>query len=400
MNFDLPEAVAPLLPRIRDVVERRLFPLERRLNEPFSALVDELEDVRREVKGLGLFLPQIPMEHGGLGLSVLEHAFVSQELGRSPLGHYAFNCQAPDAGNMEILMEFGTAEQKTRWLRPLLTGEIRSCFSMTEPEVAGSNPTWMLTRARREGDEYVLDGHKWFSSSADGASFAVVMAVTDPNAEKHRQASQILVPLPHPGVRLVRNVPVMGHAGDSWMSHAELAYENCRVPVSNVLKGEGEGFAIAQARLGPGRIHHAMRWLGICERSFELMVARAGARELSPGEPLWEKQIVQTWIAECRVAIDAARLKVLETAWKMDRHGQKAVREDISLIKFHVAKVMTDVVDRALQVHGALGMTDDTVLAFFYRHERAAHIYDGPDEVHKGVVARAILKRAGRKTAR
>jgi alkylation response protein AidB-like acyl-CoA dehydrogenase len=266
---------------------------------------------------------------------------------------------------------------------------------MTEPECAGSNPVWMKTTAVRDGDQYVINGHKWFTSAADGATFAVVMAVTDPNAEPHRRASQIFVPLDTPGFKLVRNIPVMGHAGDGWPSHSEVRYENCRVPVANLLGKEGAGFEIAQARLGPGRIHHCMRWIGICERSLDLMCERAARRDLAPGDKLGTRQTIQNWIAESRAEINASRLMVLHAAWKIDREGTKAAREEISLIKFYVADVMMRVIDRAIQVHGALGVTDDTVLSYFYRFERGARIYDGPDEVHKSVVAKRILKGHG-----
>jgi alkylation response protein AidB-like acyl-CoA dehydrogenase len=292
------------------------------------------------------------------------------------------------------LIEHGTPEQQEQFLRPLLRGETRSCFSMTEPEFAGSNPVGMGTTAVTEGDSYIIDGHKWFTSSADGAAFAVVMAITNPHAEnKYLRASQILVPMDTPGVELVRNISVMGEAGEGWASHAEMRYNEVRVPRSNVLGAEGAGFAIAQERLGPGRIHHCMRWLGICERAFDLMCAYAVQRELAPGRPLAEQGSIQAWIAESRAEMNAARLMVLDTAVAIDRQGQYAARDQISLIKFYVAGVLQRVLDRALQVHGGLGMTDDTPIAYWYRHERAARIYDGPDEVHKWSVARRILAR-------
>ncbi len=278
---------------------------------------------------------------------------------------------------------------------PLLRGEIRSCFAMTEPERAGSNPVWLATRALKDGDAYLLDGHKWFTSSADGAAFAVVMAVTDPDAPPHRRASLFLVPTDSQGFTLVRNVPVFGHAGSGWPSHAEVRLDACRVPASQRLGEEGAGFAIAQARLGPGRIHHCMRWIGICERSFDLLCRRAAERELAPGRALGRQQTVETWIAESRAEIDAARLLVLEAAWTIDRHGLKAAREKISAIKFFAAGVLTRVVDRALQAHGAFGLTPATVISWFYAQERGARIYDGPDEVHKTVVARRVLERYG-----
>jgi alkylation response protein AidB-like acyl-CoA dehydrogenase len=296
---------------------------------------------------------------------------------------------------MELLLQHGSSEQRERWLRPLARGEMRSCFGMTEPELAGSNPVWLGTTARREGDEYVLDGHKWFTSSAEGSAFCVVMAVTDPSAPPHTRASMIIVPMETPGFEIVRNLPVMGEAGEGWMSHAEVRLQGVRVPVANRIGEAGAGFALAQERLGPGRIHHCMRWIGICERAFDLMCVRAAEREISPGEPLGTRQIVHAWIAECRAAIDAARLMVLRTAWRIDREGAHAAREDVSLIKFQVAGVLQEVLDRAIQVHGGYGLIDELPLAFWWRHERAARIYDGPDEVHKTSVARRILARYG-----
>src|SRR5690606_10579642 len=311
------------------------------------------------------------------------------ELGRSPLGHYVFNCQAPDIANMEVLMLYGSEEQKARYLEPLTRGEIRSCFAMTEPAYAGSNLVLMGATAVKEGDDYVINAHKWFTTGAEGASFAIVMALTDPdNPQRHRRASQIIVPLDTPGYRRVRNLSVMGETGSDHASHAEVVFENVRVPQSNRLGPEGEGFRIAQERLGPGRIHHCMRWIGICERAFELMCRRAQSRKIDGNKPLSHKQTIQTFIAESRAEINAARLSVLDAAWRIDEVGFAEARVEISLIKFYVAEVMMRVVDRAIQVHGALGITTDTVLWFFYAHERGARIYDGPDEVHKLVVAK------------
>ena len=330
-----------------------------------------------------------------MGLSVLEHGLVSEVVGRSPLGNYALNCQAPDAGNMEILAEYGTRAQRERFLDPLLAGETRSCFAMTEPDKAGSNPVWLGTTAKKEGEELVIDGHKWFTTAADGAAFTIVMAVTEPEGPPHARASMIMVPTDNPGFELVRNIPIMGEAGSGWASHAEVRFNACRVPMANMLGFPGGGFMIAQKRLGPGRIHHCMRWIGICERAFEMMCMRAATRELAPGKMLGEKQTVQNWIAESRAEIDSARLAVLHAAWRIDAVGFKAARVEISSIKFHVAKVLRSVLERSIQTHGALGITEDTILSFFYRHERGAQIYDGPDEVHKGVVAREILKSYG-----
>jgi len=263
---------------------------------------------------------------------------------------------------------------------------------MTEPEHAGSNPVWMSTTAVREGDEYVINGHKWFSTSAEGAAFTVVMAVTDPDAPKHRRASMIIVPTDNPGFILEANTPVAGHVGEGYFTHGEVRFVNARVPVSNRIGEEGEGFILAQERLGPGRIHHTMRWIGIAERAFDLMCQYAVQRELSPGDPLANKQIVRAWIAESRAEIDAARLLVLDTAARIDEQGAYAARNEISEIKFFVAGMLQRVLDRAIQVHGGLGVTDYTPLAYWYGHERAARIYDGADEVHKMVVARRILR--------
>jgi acyl-CoA dehydrogenase len=396
VDFTIPEKMRPILADIRKLVDEELIPAEGDVaRSGFSASVPLLAEKRARVKAAGFWGPQLPRELGGMGLSLQEHALVSEVLGRTPIGHYCFGCQAPDAGNMEVLHSHGTPEQKERWLTPLAAGEIRSCFSMTEPERPGSNPTWMDTRAVKDGDDYVINGRKWFTSSADGARFAIVMAVTNPDGDLHARASQIIVPTDTPGFRLVRNVPVMGHAGSDWDSHAEVEYVDVRVPRANLLGKEGAGFVIAQERLGPGRIHHCMRWIGICERSYDLLVERAATRELAPGQPLGSKQIVQEWIADSRAEINAARLMVLQAAWKMDTAGVHAAREEISTIKYFVAGILQRVVDRAVQAHGALGVTDDTVLATFYRNERAARIYDGPDEVHKVVVARNALKKYG-----
>ena len=381
-----------LLETARTFVRGVLLPREAELLSGHWADIEPiLSGLRRDARTLGLWAPFLPQSHGGRGLPLETFARLSEVLGWTPFGHYVCNCQAPDVGNMELLHQFGTPAQQTQWLEPLSHGDIRSCFAMTEPEFAGSNPTQLATRAERDGDEYVITGHKWFTSSADGASFAVVMAVTNPEAAAHARASQIIVPLPTDGYTLVRNISVMGEAGGGWASHAEVRFDGVRVPVSNRLGDEGAGFQLAQERLGPGRIHHCMRWIGICERVFDLMCRRAVTRELSPGEPLANKQAVQFWIADSRIDIHAARLMVLDAAARISRDGQRAAREEISYIKVFVANVLQRVLDRALQAHGALGMTDDTPIAWWYRHERAARIYDGADEVHKSVIARRAL---------
>lgn len=394
MDFEISEKTQVMLEMISEFVEKELIPLEPQyLNEEFVDLLPILKEKRNMVKKMELWAPNQPKELGGMGLNLLEHGLVSEILGRTPLGHYVFNCQAPDAGNMEILHMFGTKEQQDKWLRPLVAGDIRSCFSMTEVRMPGSNPVMMEATAVKDGNDYIINGQKWYTSSAEGSAFAIVMAVTDPNAPIHRQASMIIVPTDTPGYNLVRNIPVMGHRGSDYASHAEIIYQDCRVPQSNLLGPEGHGFAIAQERLGPGRIHHCMRWLGICERSFDLMCHRANTRPISPdGKTLGSKQIIQEWIATSAAEIQAARLMTLHAAWKIDKEGAKAARHEISFIKFVVANTMQNVIDRALQVHGGLGMTDDIILAYFFRHERAARIYDGADEVHKSSIARHILR--------
>lgn len=395
MDFSTPPELQDLLHRAEELMKAEVYPLEAMARESFEKALPAANEARARCKAAGLWAPQMPVEYGGMGLDFLPHAHMSEILGRSPLGHYVFGCQAPDAGNMEILHKFGTSEQKERWLRPLAAGKIRSCFSMTEPERAGSNPTWMDTTAVRDGDHWVINGRKWFTTGGHLASFAIVMAVTNPDAPPHMRASQIIVPTDTPGFRHVRRLSIMGDLGYGWQSHSEVAYEDCRVPTANLLGQEGFGFSIAQERLGPGRIHHCMRWLGICERAFEMMCQRAADRMLAPGRPLGSRQAVQHWIAESRAEIDSARLMVYHAAWKIDREGTRAARNEISAIKFMVAGVLGRVVDRALQAHGGLGMTDDTPLSWFFRHERAARIYDGPDEVHKSALARSILKKYG-----
>ncbi len=397
MDFTISERMETVLGMIHEFVEKELRPIEFLfLAEPFRDLLPRLAAKRAMVKQMGLWAPNHPEALGGMGLGLVDHGLVSEALGGSPIGHFVFGCQAPDAGNIEILDQHGTEDQKRRWLQPLVDGDIRSCFSMTEIDMPGSNPVLMETTAVQDGDDYVINGRKWYTTAADGASFAIVMAVTHPDdveENPHARASMIIVPTDTPGFEIVRNIAVMGEAGDDWLSHSEIAYQNCRVPRSNLLGKAGQGFVIAQERLGPGRIHHCMRWLGICRRSFDLLCQRAVSRTIAPGKVLADKEIIQGWIAESAAEIEAARALTLQTAWKIEQHGWKEAREEISMIKFLVAGTMLRVVDRALQTHGGLGMTDDTPLAFWYRHERAARIYDGPDEAHKQSLAKRILKR-------
>jgi acyl-CoA dehydrogenase len=373
----------------RAFMEEHVYPSEAALEREDDAAQALLENLRARARAEGLWAPHLPPEAGGTGQGFLAYAHLNEEIGRSAWAQLVFGCQAPDAGNGEILHLFGTEEQKEHWLRPLVAGEIRSFFSMTEPDVAGSDPTTLRTRAVRDGDEWVIDGHKWFSSGADGAAFGIVMAVTDTDADPHRRASQIIVPADTPGVEIVRPISVFGHEGRGWTTHCEVRYTGVRVPVANVLGEPGDGFRIAQKRLGPGRIHHVMRWLGQMERAFELMCRRALDREAF-GSRLADKQTIQNWIADSAAEIQACRLMTLDAAHKIDQ-GDEA-RVEISLIKFYAARVLSEVVDRAIQVHGALGLTDDTPLARMYVHARGARVYDGPDEVHRMVVSRRILK--------
>ena len=383
-----------LLNRYEDFLTQQVYPLEMEaIYGSFKSTLPKLQELRKKAINEGLFAPHLSPSEGGLGLSLQEFGKISEILGKSPLGHYVFNCQAPDIGNMELMHRFASKELKEKYLSPLQKGEIRSCFAMTEPENAGSNPVHLSTTAVRVGDDYIINGHKWFTSSADGAAFTIVMAVTDPeHPNPYQRASMILVPLDNPGYQFVRNIPIMGDVGEDYMSHAEVKFVDCRVPASNLIGESGQGFALAQERLGPGRIHHCMRWIGICERAIELMCKRALTRMLDPGRPLAQQQTIQNWIAESVASVKASRLMVLATAKKIDEEGAKAAKEDISTIKFFVSDVLMKTLDRAIQVHGALGITDDTLLSFWYRHERGARIYDGPDEVHKTVLAKRVLK--------
>ncbi len=398
--------------RVRVFMEEHVYPNESALTQEDDAADALIRDLQQKARDAGLWAPHLPPEAGGSGSGFLEYADLNEEIGRSFIAQLIFGCQAPDAGNAEILHLYGTDEQKERFLRPLVAGEVRSFFGMTEPEVAGSDPTLLRGRAERDGDEWVIDAHKWFSSGADGAAFGVVMVVTEPEAEPHRRASMILVPTDTPGYELVRRIPVMGHEGRGWGTHCETRFTGVRVPLANTLGEPGDGFRIAQKRLGPGRIHHVMRWLGQMQRAFELMCARALEREAFGG-PLAEKQTVQNWIAESAADIQACRLMTLQAAHRLDMAGSVGgeaadarpedraafggaggdeVRVEISLIKFFAARVLGEVLDRALQVHGGLGLTDDTPLALMWRMARGGRVYDGPDEVHKAVVARRILR--------
>ena len=387
IDFSISPELEAAQQRATKFMDEFVYPNENKLIEDAGLPADLERELQEKVKALELWAPHLPREWGGMGMGFIGQALVNEIAGRSIIAPRLFGNAAPDAGNAELLLIAATPEQKEKYLRPLATGEVRSCFAMTEPEVSGSDPTGLRTTATRDGDEWVIDGHKWFTSGAIGSAFAIVMAVTDPAADSHHRASMILVPTDTPGFNIVRSVPVMGSGGVG--GHCEVRFENCRVPVTNLLGELGQGFKLAQARLGPGRIQHCMRWIGAAQRSFDMMCAYALERQ-SFGEPLAKKQTVQNWIADSAAEINAARLMTLHAAWKLDR-GDDA-RIEISLIKFFGARVLHDVVDRAIQVHGALGYSKDLPLEMFYRDARAARIYDGPDEVHRQVVAQRILK--------
>ncbi len=396
MEFSIPPHIAAMRTQIHDLLEQRIYPREadwfRYDEEHYPACAEDLPEIRElqaQVKELGLWAGHLPAEAGGMGLGVMEYGLLNELIGRSFFAPRIFGSNAPDSGNAEILWHFGTDEQKERFFWPLQRGDVRSFFSMTEPEVSGADPTHLQTKAVRDGDHWVINGHKWYSTNANGAAFGIVMAETEPDAPAHQRYSQIIVPADTPGVELVRPISVMGHTTGG--GHWEIRYNDVRVPLSYTLGAPGSGFAIAQTRLGPGRIHHCMRWLGQAQRGFDLLCRYSMERQAFGG-PLAEKQTVQNWIAESAAEIQAARLMTLHAAWRIDQLGMRAARIDISLIKFAVANMLMQVLDRAIQVHGGLGVSDDTPLAFMWRQGRAARIYDGPDEVHKMVVSRAILK--------
>jgi acyl-CoA dehydrogenase len=390
VDFALSPQIVEMRRRVAAFMDEHVYP-----NEPVFLQEDDesealVKSLQQKVKQQGMWALFIGPEAGGNGSGFLPYAFVNEILGRSFAAPRVFGCQAPDTGNAEVLHMFGTPEQQQRWMKPLIAGEIRSFFSMTEPEVSGADPTNLQTRAVRDGDDWVINGHKWYSSGADGAAFAIVMASTDPEGPPHRRFSQILVPADAPGLEIVRNISVMGHAGRGHNTHCEVRYHDVRVPVTNTLGQPGDGFLIAQKRLGPGRIHHCMRWLGQAQRAFEMMCRYSLQREAFGG-PLAEKQTVQNWIADSAAEIQACRLLTMHAAAKID--SGEDPRVEISLIKFYGATMLHNVIDRAIQCHGALGVSDDTPLALMYREARSARIYDGPDEVHRMVVARRILRK-------
>ena len=399
MDFAYTPKVEQLRDQLNDFMDSHIYPAEpvykaqmEESGDPhfFPPVVAEL---KKEARSRGLWNLFLPDAEAGAGLSVLEYAPLAEITGRSPaIAPEALNCDAPNTGNMEILHMFGTPDQKGEWLEPLLEGEIRSCFSMTEPDVASSDARNIRTRIRREGDEYVIEGRKWFSSGAasERCKVSIVMGVTNPDSDTYRQQSMVIVPMDNPGVTVERNPLVFGYQDRG--GHPEIHFDNVRVPVANLLGEEGSGFAIAQARLGPGRIHHCMRALGAAERCFDLMVERSKAR-VAFGGPLSDQGVVRDWIAECRMKIEQARLLVLKTAWMIDNVGVRNARVEIAAIKVVAPEVLTFVADRAMQVFGAAGFTEDYPLAEFYALGRWLKMADGPDEVHKRSVARAEIGR-------
>lgn len=386
-NFSPSEEQKELLERARKIMEEDVYPAEKHIIPGVGLPEHILRPLQQKVKEQNLWAAHLPKSAGGLGLGNVFLGLLNEILGTSPIGPRVFGTAAPDTGNMEILLRAGTEEQKKKYLEPLVNDEKRSSFALTERDVSGSDPTGIQTRAIKEGEYYVINGKKWFISNAGLADFCIVMAVTNPEAPPHERSSMFIVDFDHPGLERVRDIGVMGDYSEG--GHWEIRFNNCRVHESAMLGKPGEGFKLAQARLGPGRITHAMRWLGVMNRSFDLMVEYALKRK-TRGVPLSEFQTVQNFVADSAAEIQSAKLLTLYAAWKMDQ-GEDA-RKEISLIKFHGAQLLNNVINRAIQVHGSLGYSKDTPLEAFYREARAAHIYDGPDEVHRVVVAKRIFK--------
>ena len=398
MEFAYTDKVNRLRKQLNDFMDRHIYPNEQTCREQIAAsgnphhhaeIIDELKTKARAEGLWNLFLPD---EEYGAGLTNLEYAPLAEIMGKVGWASEVFNCAAPDTGNMEILAQFGTQAQKQEWLAPLLNGQIRSAFAMTEPDVASSDATNIQFSIRREGDEYVLNGRKWWISGAarERCQIFIVMGKTDPrNPDRYRQQSMVLVPRNTPGMTIVRNLPVMGYIDNE--GHCEMLFEDVRVPVSNLLGEEGSGFAIAQARLGPGRIHHCMRSIGAANYALELMCQRATSR-VAFGKPLAEQGVIQDWIAQSELEIEQARLLTLKAAWMIDTLGKKAAQKEIAMIKIVAPEVMTNVVNRAIQVFGGAGMCDDFPLASMWAHGRTLHLADGPDEVHKRALARQVIR--------
>jgi acyl-CoA dehydrogenase len=405
MHFAHDEQTEQLCTELLSFMDSHVYPAEPVLAAQSEATPDSwdpppvIAELQQEARSRGLWNLFLPVAAGGK-LTNLQYAPLAEITGRSPLlAPAALNCAAPDTGNMELLARFGTDQQRARWLRPLLDGEIRSAFCMTEPEVASSDATNIATRIVRDGDEWVVNGQKWWSSGAMSSRCAIliVMGKTDPDAERHRQQSMVLVPRDTPGVRIRRSMQVMGFTDRTHGGHAEIEFTDVRVPVENLVGGEGDGFAIAQARLGPGRIHHCMRQIGAAERALELMCTRA-LRRSTFGQPLAERGVVQDWIAESRLRIEQLRLLVLRTAWLIDTQGNRAAHRDIQAIKIAVPVTVEWIIDKAIQTYGAGGLSQDWPLSMLWSHARSLRLADGPDEVHKMSLARHELRpyRTGR----
>ncbi|MBE4908971.1 acyl-CoA dehydrogenase [Bacillus luteolus] len=400
MNFSYSEKVVALQERVNAFMEEYVYPNEKvyeeQLNQQanrWSAVPPIMEELKQKAKDQGLWNLFLPESEYGAGLTNTEYAPLCEIMGRSLIGPEVFNCNAPDTGNMEVLVRYGTEEQKERWLKPLLSGEIRSCFSMTEPEVASSDATNIEASITRDGNEFVINGRKWWSSGAGDprCKIAIVMGKTNPDAPKHEQQAMILVPFDTPGVKIERLLPVFGY-DHAPHGHAEITYENVRVPAENILWGEGKGFAIAQGRLGPGRIHHCMRLIGAAERALKEMCERVSGR-VAFGKPLESQGVVQEWIAESRIDIEQARLLTLKAAYMMDTVGNKEAKAEIAMIKVVAPSMALRVIDRAIQAFGGAGVSDDMTLAAQWANARTLRIADGPDEVHKAQVAKLELRK-------
>jgi acyl-CoA dehydrogenase len=398
MEFELTDRCKELRERLLAFMDEHVYPAEEVYHEQLVASGDPhfdppiMEELKSRAREAGLWNLFHPYEEWSPGLKNVEYAPLAEVMGRSHIASEAFNCSAPDTGNMEVLTLFGTPEQQERWLRPLLDGKIRSAFAMTEPDVASSDATNIEMLIERDGDDYVMSGRKWWTSGAlrKRCEILIVMGKTDSSAHRYRQQSMILVPRDTPGVTIVRNLPVFGYIDQE--GHAEVQFDNVRVPASNLIANEGDGFLISQARLGPGRIHHCMRAIGAAERALELMCARAQSR-VTFGRPVSDRANIQDWIAESRIEIEMARLLTMKAAWLMDTVGNKHARMEISAIKVAAPNVALRVIDRAIQVHGGGGVSDDFPLAMMYAHLRTLRLADGPDEIHKRTIARGELRR-------